>query len=278
MRKVVIILNLVFLFILCACQIDNETIKDIIDKEEFEEIIETIDTKNKIFINVVDKDSMYVPLEKDGYEIKWNFDNKYLELDNDKFNVKKNGVTIISATYKGKTHLYSVTIKNKCITNTVQYDLNFYYSFIKDKKKIGKKITPSKIVFHNTANIAPAKNEIKWLASKDNTSSTSFHYAVDDSGVYQAISTTNASYHAGNLNINNSSIGIEIAKSMSLNIEEKNKGIINSTILIALLMNFYDIDLKNVISHYDASGKHCPHDIFNRYGIDLFYEEIKKLI
>ena len=156
--------------------------------------------------------------------------------------------------------------------------MNFYYKFISNKKKIGKNITPTKIVFHNTANTAPAVNEIKWLNSSNNTSSTSFHYAVDDLGVYQAIPTTKAAYHAGNLSINNSSIGIEIAKSMSTNIEEKNQGIINTTLLIALLMNYYDIELSDVITHYDASGKHCPHDVFDRYGLTTFYEEIKKLI
>lgn len=277
MKKMIIIMNLVFLIFLIACEGENEIIKDIINSE-MEEIIDSFDTENKIFINVVDSDEMFVPLEKDGYEIKWDYDKDYLTLTNNRFKVKKDGITILSATYKGKVHLYSITIKNDNITNTVQYDLNFYYSFITDSKKIGKKITPTKIVFHNTANTAPAVNEIKWLNSKDNTSSTSFHYAVDDSGVYQAIPTNKASYHAGNLNINNTSIGIEIAKSYSLDIEEKNEGVKNATILIALLMNYYNIDLSNVISHYDASGKHCPHDIFDRYGLTNFYEEIIKLI
>ena len=101
---------------------------------------------------------------------------------------------------------------------------------------------------------------------------------MDDKGVYQAIPTTNASYHAGNLEINNRSIGIEIAKSMKGNIEEKNQGINNSILLIILLMNYYDIPIEDVITHQDASGKYCPHDIFDRYGIELFYEELKKLI
>jgi N-acetylmuramoyl-L-alanine amidase CwlA len=100
---------------------------------------------------------------------------------------------------------------------------------------------------------------------------------LDDKGVYQAIPTTNVSHHAGNFEINNRSIGIEIAKSMKNNIEEKNHGINNSLLLIVLLMNYYDISIENVITHYDASGKHCPHDIFDRYGLDLFYEELKNL-
>ena len=101
---------------------------------------------------------------------------------------------------------------------------------------------------------------------------------MDDTGVYQAIPTTKASYHAGNLKINNESIGIEIAKSKITNIKEKDEGIKNATILICLLMNYYDIKITDVITHHDASGKYCPHDIFDRFGIELFYEEIKKLI
>ena len=38
-------------------------------------------------------------------------------------------------------------------------------------------------------------------------------------------------------------------------------------------MNYYDININNVITHRDASGKYCPHDIFDRYGIELFYVE-----
>ena len=275
MKKFYIILNLVFLFFISGSINDEEIIKDIINEEIIGEVL---DTKNKIFLNVIDKDKMYVPLEKDGEEIKWEFDSKYLSLEGNQFEVKKDGIVMLSATYQNKIHLYSITIKNDTITNTIQYDLKFYYQFIKDSKKIGKKIKPNKIVFHNTANTAPAINEIKWLNSKDNTSTTSFHFAVDESGVYQAVSTNYATYHAGDFNINNSSIGIEIAKSKLDNIEEKDNGIKNATLLIVLLMNYYDIDIENVITHYDSSGKYCPHDIFDRYGLENFYNDIKKLV
>lgn len=274
MKKVYIILLLIFLLFLTSCNDYEITI----DKDVINDVITSINNNDKIFINVYDKDKMYVPLSHKGKEIIWNYDEKYLSLTNNSFKVVRDGLTIITATYLDKTHIYSVTIKNNIITNTVQYNLNFYYSFINDAKKIGKNITPKKIVFHNTANTAPAVNEIKWLSSKDNTSSTSFHYAVDDTGVYQAIPTTKASYHAGNYKINNESVGIEIAKSKINDAKEKDEGIKNATILIALLMNYYNIKIDDVISHYDASGKHCPHDIFDRYGLEIFYEEIEKLI
>ena len=148
--------------------------------------------------------------------------------------------------------------------------------FISDSKKMGEKLNTKQIVLHNTANTAPAINEIKWLASKDNTSSTSFHYAVDDTGVYQAIPTDVIAHHAGVKTINYQAIGIEIAKSMIKDEDIKDEAILKSAQLIALLMSYYQIDISNVITHYDASGKYCPHDIFDRYSIEKFYEILEQ--
>lgn len=273
MKKLIIIFNLVFLFFMTSC-----TFEEIITDEVIEEIISTTDKENKILLNVIGKDIIQIPLLHKGNTINWEYDKNYLSLEDNMFKIKKNGVTILKAIYNNKPHIYSVTIKENTIVNTVQYNINFNYSFITDSKKIGKTITPQKIVFHNTANIASAENEIKWLNSKDNTSTTSFHYAVDDIGIYQAIPTTKAGYHSGNLSINNQSIGIEIAKSLIEDETKKDRGIQNASILIALLMNFYDVNINNVISHNDASGKHCPHDIFDRYGLERFYEDIISLI
>ena len=88
MKKLYIILNLVFLFFIAGCVDDEEIIKDIINEEIIGEVL---DTKNKIFLNVIDKDKMYVPLEKDGEEIKWEYDSKYLSLEGNQFEVKKDG-------------------------------------------------------------------------------------------------------------------------------------------------------------------------------------------
>lgn len=265
MKKIIVILNLVFLIFTSACKIEEE---------HFDQIIETFDNENKFFLNVINLNEIKVKTKNNGQPIFWNYDTDKLTLVDDTFKVKANGLILLNATYLGKTHLYSIKVKNNIITNTVQYNLKFHYNFINDNKKIGKKINPTQIVFHNTANTAPAINEIKWLNSKDNTSTTSFHFAVDDVGIYQAIPTTNAAYHAGNIIINHKSIGIEIAKSMIKDEKIKDKGIENAITLILLLMNFYEIDITNLITHYDASNKHCPHDIFDRFGIENFYDKI----
>ena len=65
--------------------------------------------------------------------------------------------------------------------------------------------------------------------------------------------------------------------SSSFNIDEKNSGINNGILLISLLMNYYDISINDVITHQDVSGKYCPHDIFDRYSIKQFYEDLAKL-
>lgn len=51
------------------------------------------------------------------------------------------------------------------------------------------------ITIHNTANDASAANEISYM--KNNSSSTSFHFAVDDKQVIQGIPTNRNAWHTG---------------------------------------------------------------------------------
>ena len=46
-------------------------------------------------------------------------------------------------------------------------------------------MTPTRIVVHNTANDASARNEITYMTNNDYE--TSFHYAVDDKEIVQGI-------------------------------------------------------------------------------------------
>lgn len=67
------------------------------------------------------------------------------------------------------------------------------------------------ITIHNTANDASAANEISYM--KNNSSSTSFHFAVDDKQVIQGIPTNRNAWHTGdgtNGTGNRKSIGVEI--------------------------------------------------------------------
>ena len=56
-------------------------------------------------------------------------------------------------------------------------------------------MNPTRIVVHNTANDASARNEIEFMQS--NNKQTSFHYAVDDKEVIQGIPLDRNAWHAG---------------------------------------------------------------------------------
>ena len=56
-------------------------------------------------------------------------------------------------------------------------------------------MTPTRIVVHNTANDAPARNEISYKTNNDYE--TSFHYAVDDKEIVQGLPENRNGWHAG---------------------------------------------------------------------------------
>jgi N-acetylmuramoyl-L-alanine amidase CwlA len=70
------------------------------------------------------------------------------------------------------------------------------------KNKISLKcpysMTPEFVVIHNTANDAPAKNEISYMHSNNDT--VSFHFAVDDKEIktVSALRTVLSDYRSGN--------------------------------------------------------------------------------
>ncbi|WP_343675378.1 N-acetylmuramoyl-L-alanine amidase, partial [Chitinophaga sp.] len=70
-------------------------------------------------------------------------------------------------------------------------------------------MTAEYITIHNTYNDASAANEVSYMIG--NTSSTSFHFAVDDKEVRQGIPTDRNAWHTGdgkNGTGNRKSIGV----------------------------------------------------------------------
>lgn len=59
-------------------------------------------------------------------------------------------------------------------------------------------MTPTRIVVHNTANDATARNEIAYMTNNNNE--TSFHYAVDDKEIVQGIEENRNGWHASKQN------------------------------------------------------------------------------
>ena len=120
-------------------------------------------------------------------------------------------------------------------------------------------MTPTRIVVHNTANDASARNEVKYM--QNNKSQTSFHYAVDDKEVIQALPLNRNSWNAGdgrNGKGNREGISIEICYSKSggsrFIFAEK-----RAAKLIAEILDQRGWDISKVTKHQDYANKYCPH-------------------
>ncbi len=120
-------------------------------------------------------------------------------------------------------------------------------------------MTPVGICVHNTSNDASAANEIAYMTN--NSSATSFHYAIDDREIIQGIPDTRNAFHAGDGAFgdgNRKYIGIEICYSLSGG-ERFVKAEKNAAMFIAQKLKEYGWDISQVKKHQDFSGKYCPH-------------------
>ena len=134
--------------------------------------------------------------------------------------------------------------------------------------------TPTRIVIHNTANDAPAKNEVAYMQRNDNE--VSFHFAVDDNEIIQGIDLERNAWHAGDGRGkgNMEGIAIEICYSKSGG-ERFEKAQENAAELTAYLLNQYGWGIDKVTKHEDYNGKHCPHRTLDDYGWDYFLQLVK---
>ena len=114
-------------------------------------------------------------------------------------------------------------------------------------------------VVHNTANDAPAANEVAYMIRNDNK--VSFHYAVDDTQVVQGISEGRNAYHAGdgaNGPGNRTGIGVEICYSKSGG-ERFDKAERNTAKFLAERLYARGWGVDRLRRHQDFSDKYCPH-------------------
>ena len=136
-------------------------------------------------------------------------------------------------------------------------------------------MSPRYITIHNTANDASAKNEVSYMLS--NPEKVSFHIAVDDVEVIQAIPVDRNAFHAGdgvNGEGNRKGIGIEICYSKTGG-ERFEKAKVNAIELITDILIERKWDITHVKKHQDFSGKYCPHRILDE-GWDKFINQIQK--
>ena len=135
-------------------------------------------------------------------------------------------------------------------------------------------MNPSRIVVHNTANDASARNEIAYMIS--NNQEVSFHYAVDDKEIVQGIPENRNAWHSGdgsNGKGNREGVAIEICYSKSggdrfIQAEK------NAVELIVDILKRYGWGVDRVTKHQDYNGKYCPHRTLDM-GWDRFIKMIE---
>ncbi len=105
------------------------------------------------------------------------------------------------------------------------------------------------IVIHYTATDASAYLNCKNNAN--NRNGYSAHYYVDNTGIWQSVRDRDTSWAAGNLNINNRCINIEVISS---------DGTFTGTeiqylrFLVPMLMRRHDVSKDRIIRHYDVAS------------------------
>lgn len=131
----------------------------------------------------------------------------------------------------------------------------------------------TRIVVHNTANDATAKNEISYMIRNNNK--VSFHYAVDDKEVVQGIEENRNAWHAsdGNGKGNREGIAIEICYSKSGG-DKFIKAEQNAVELIVDILKRYGWGIDQVTKHQDYYNKYCPHRTLDM-GWDRFIKMIE---
>lgn len=124
------------------------------------------------------------------------------------------------------------------------------------------KMTPTRIVVHNTANDASADAEIKYMnkTQAQGGRQVSYHYAVDDKEIVQGLPENRNGWHAGDGQGkgNREGIAIEICYSKSGG-DRFIKAEQNAVELIVDILNRYGWGIEKVTKHQDYSDKYCPH-------------------
>lgn len=117
------------------------------------------------------------------------------------------------------------------------------------------------IVIHDTGNKRKGAGAIAhYKYFNGGNRNASAHYFVDDSNILETVEVSLASWHCGDGKgrkgvTNQNSIGIEICVNED---SDFNMAMLQAIELTRFLKDTYRIEKKNIIRHYDASGKICP--------------------
>lgn len=133
----------------------------------------------------------------------------------------------------------------------------------------------TRIVVHNTANDASARNEIQYMINNKNE--VSYHYAVDDKEIVQGIPEDRNAWHAGdggNGVGNRQGIAIEICYSKSGGARFDAAEVLAAK-FIASKLKEKGWGIDKVTKHQDYSNKYCPHRTLDK-GWQRFLNMVQK--
>lgn len=145
------------------------------------------------------------------------------------------------------------------------------------KARSGKNRKIKYIVIHETANTssgANAKSHAEYL-SKNNKTSTSWHYTVDEKEIYHHIPDNEIAHHAATEKGNLYGIGVELCVNEDGNFE---KTFENGAKLVAYLVKQYNLKISDIKTHNDFSGKDCPHFILENNRMEEFINKVKSYL
>jgi N-acetylmuramoyl-L-alanine amidase len=132
--------------------------------------------------------------------------------------------------------------------------------------------TPSFVVIHNTANDAPASNEVSYMIGNDYE--VSYHYAVDDKEIVQGIPENRNAWASGDGQGDGNMYGIHIEICYSLSGGSRfTQAEKNAAEFTANLLKKYGWGINKVKKHQDFDGKYCPHRT-----LDLGWQRFKDMV
>lgn len=155
--------------------------------------------------------------------------------------------------------------------------MKIVYDYVPEssKKRTGRKMTPSTLTIHSTANInSTARNERDYLTNPSNTSSTGYHMVVDEKECICCIPFTEVAYHAGdgaNGPGNTTSVAMEICES-----GDREKTLQHAAQVAAWFLKGRGWGTNKLRQHYDWSGKNCPRILRDTGRWDEFVKMVEK--
>ena len=141
-------------------------------------------------------------------------------------------------------------------------------------RRPGTRISPTMIIVHSTANEkSSAMDERNWLLNLSNDRPASWHYAVDDKQIVEAIPPGEVAHGTLDARANHASIQVEICESGN-----RQQALRNTAELIAHIITEYQIAPANVFPHRQFQKKSCPRILPPGQAWDNFIAQVKSCI